>query len=719
MAKHTLSVTDGSGDNTHMPDWSAQYLIFMNVLRERGWLDGIADWLRVARQGGYVGLDIFAFLLAMFCWPRPDRRTRAIHAFSDACCFFRGGLAAAAGRRSWPMQSAVSRFLAVVPAGSMLLEAGAQLLRLGIAKLACHPDAQSRDTFGKSWHVFDFDPTVLAIRQRALPEDDDAPPASRRVAQIAAPGYAGRKRGEVQVSIGALQHAGTGLWLQTMLQAGSAKVSVMLGAMLGCIQPWLAEAGATMERALVRADGAAGNIPSLNTFAEHGVHYVTRLAWYGLLDRQDVRTLLADAQWLAVPDSGSGPRRQAAELGRWPWRGALPADAPQGMESTRLVVTRFAADKKHGAGHVANGWQYELFGMSIDPSAWPAPEAAELYYGRCGQENRFGQLMAELGIDKLFSTALGGHWLVVLVGLFTWNLRTILGAQRVGDLPPSAVEPEPRKEIVAQAGRETEAAEMQIPEPKEDPIVLPEQPMVPTVPPPPATIMPPQKPVDRQDILLTRLGQLNWSAVQARQPGWKWQPEQGLLCPAGIAALPYKLRSKDGGSPSIIFRTREHDCCGCPQRTGCFGGNRPQRWQRDVAVSVAGLGLSKADISRRPVKKAMQRVPLPDQADIPVWRPPTPTQAGPWTAQPPRLVPSVFRAGLIAALLGATARLQLQGDQLPAREPPHQANTPAKRQHRRQTWTQRLARNALAATARVDVWVTARDPWLIRAGGSR
>ena len=247
----------------------------------------------------------------------------------------------------------------------------------------------------------------------------------------------------------------------------------------------------------------------------------------------------------------------------------------------------------------------------------------------------------------------------------------------------------------------------------------PEPPAVPEIPPPAAKTVPPELPTNEADTLLARLGGLNWSAVQARQPGWKWHSEQGLLCPAGIAALPYKLRSKDGGSPSIIFHTREHDCCACPQRTACFGGNRPQRWQRDVAVSVAGLGLSKADISRRPIKKAQRHMPLPDQVAIPVWQKPAPTQPGPWMAQPPRLVPSVFRAGLIAALLGATARLQLQGDQLAAREPPHQANTPAQRQHRRQTWDKRLARNALAATAQVDVRITARDPWLIQAEGDR
>jgi hypothetical protein len=45
--------------------------------------------------------------------------------------------------------------------------------------------------------VFDIDGTREAARQRALPQTDDLPPAFRRLADVCAPGYRGRKRGEV------------------------------------------------------------------------------------------------------------------------------------------------------------------------------------------------------------------------------------------------------------------------------------------------------------------------------------------------------------------------------------------------------------------------------------------------------------------------------------------------------------------------------------------
>ncbi len=45
--------------------------------------------------------------------------------------------------------------------------------------------------------VFDIDGTREAARQRALPQSDDLPPAFRRLNDVCAPGYTGRKRGEI------------------------------------------------------------------------------------------------------------------------------------------------------------------------------------------------------------------------------------------------------------------------------------------------------------------------------------------------------------------------------------------------------------------------------------------------------------------------------------------------------------------------------------------
>lgn len=47
------------------------------------------------------------------------------------------------------------------------------------------------------WLVFDVDGTRSAARQRSLPKTADLPAAARRMDKVCAPGYSGRKRGEV------------------------------------------------------------------------------------------------------------------------------------------------------------------------------------------------------------------------------------------------------------------------------------------------------------------------------------------------------------------------------------------------------------------------------------------------------------------------------------------------------------------------------------------
>jgi len=47
------------------------------------------------------------------------------------------------------------------------------------------------------WTIFDIDGTKQAARQRALPQGPDLPAPQRRLSVVCAPGYMGRKRGEV------------------------------------------------------------------------------------------------------------------------------------------------------------------------------------------------------------------------------------------------------------------------------------------------------------------------------------------------------------------------------------------------------------------------------------------------------------------------------------------------------------------------------------------
>jgi hypothetical protein len=702
-------------------------MLLVKVLREQGWLQDLADRLRVARAGGYAAVDAALFLLGMYCWPPRLRLRRAVSSFSAACSFVRKELAAVADRENWATQSSMSRILAAVQDGPELRDVGMHLLRYGTAGLAGHADAQTWDTQGQAWQVLDFDPVVIACRQRGLPEGEDLPSPRRRLDAIAAPGYAGRKRGEVQVSMGALQHSGTGQWVHAVAQPGNPTVSAMLAEVLPAVRPWLEQAGAATERVLVRVDGAGGNVRSFQAVVQHGLDYLARVACYDLLRLPPVAAWLEQAQWHDVPDSGSGPKRQAAELGAWPWSGRLlPADVPEDLSTSRLVMSRYRAETKRGAGVVIDGWQYEVFATSLLPTAWPAAETVYLYYGRCGQENRFAQLAAEMGCDRLRSYQLGGHYLVVLVALLVWNLRIWLGARHLGSLVAAPLPPQPRH--VSLPSPEERPLPAMVPV---DPVASTSAPAVPPLATPaeltttgPAPLAPPPP---AAAALLDRLGELDWDQRLQTRPGWRWRPGQGLFCPADVLVPPLRLRVRpDKGSQEVGFRTMERDCLVCPRRQQCFGSGRVDKMRKEIMIGISRLHLEPALVSAA-LASVHSSPTTPDLASrrrpataLPrslasSWRPPLPSPGGPWAARLPMLLPAFLRARFRAACADVRVTVSITRPPLPAPEPPWRASCPAHRQQRRLTWAERLARNALPAAASVCARITAVDAWVQRA----
>jgi hypothetical protein len=100
-----------------------------------------------------------------------------------------------------PARSTLSRFLAA------LTEAPVEALRtLFLDDLLSRPLSNETptgeigglvDRAGNTWMVFDVDGTREAARQRALPQIEELPSAFRRLDDVCAPGYRGRKRGQV------------------------------------------------------------------------------------------------------------------------------------------------------------------------------------------------------------------------------------------------------------------------------------------------------------------------------------------------------------------------------------------------------------------------------------------------------------------------------------------------------------------------------------------
>ena len=438
MDRRRAEVTWKDADPERIPDDVAEGAALVVDLERRGVLEAIGARVRIRREGGYCGFDILLFLLLYFA----VRQSIGLRKFWDLVRGCGDKLAALGRRRQLPSPASVSRALDSVepellrPAGEWLLSEGA-----GIDPVLHHPSVQTYDARGEGWHVFDFDPTVTTLRHRALPEGDDLPAARRRSKQASA-GYSGRKRGDVQFRRGTLQHAGSGAWMQAMLHPGNGKSHVELAAALGVVVRTCERLVHPTARALLRMDGEFGWVPFVDACRSRGVPCLTRLTRPEMFEQAEVLLALREGTWHFVPDSRSGPRRSALDLGVVTVPPGVDTRRPDGTAyepiAVRVVCSRYPRTEKAEHGRVIDGWQYELFVVDAPADAFPAPSAVALYFGRAGLENRFAQEDREAAMDRIFSYHLPGQEFAIDVGLWVWNLRLARGFELS---PPPAQRP--------------------------------------------------------------------------------------------------------------------------------------------------------------------------------------------------------------------------------------------------------------------------------------
>ena len=357
-----------------LPDSFSEGAVLLTHLRDKGVLERVCELLKVPRQGGYQGIDIFLFFMHYFA----GHSDKGLMACSDALHSHRSRLAALGERLHIPTCSSVSRYLDAVPEDAtealdlyLLLEAS------GGCTLLSEPAVTARDGLGAGWHVFDLDPTSKVLRQRALPEGESLPTARRRAIEALA-GYFGRKRGELKISRTTLQHAGSGLWLGMWTAPGNGDWRNYSHKAIARVREVCTTAGLCYERALIRVDGEGGNTPFITGCQEAGLHYLTRLAAYELFDMPAICMYLNAAVWHEVEDSGSGPKRYAVDLGRI----QLPCSprtlredgTPFAPVMSRVVVARYRSETGRGAGRLLDGWNYELFATDLEAEAYVAPE---------------------------------------------------------------------------------------------------------------------------------------------------------------------------------------------------------------------------------------------------------------------------------------------------------------------------------------------------------
>lgn len=620
-----------------LPEWASEGAILIEWLQQQGFWEKAGERLQVQREGGYCGWDALLFLIYFF--------TCGLHVgfkeFGERARRHRKQLAAVGGRKTLPSPSSMSRLLSAVRSEDtcafgpwLLLDAP------DVAHVLQHPSVLTRDARGDGWHVFDWDPTITALRHRALPVGEDLPDARRRSAETAQPGYPGRKRGNVQFSRATLQHAGSGLWLGIELAPGNGHVREAFEAAIPLVVSACDKAGSSPDRAVIRCDGVAGNVPFITACHEGHVHYITRFARYGLLEQEEVMSRLREASWYDVPDSGSGPRRQATELGSVMLE---PGDNTRRSDGgtyepihVRIVASRFETEEERGAGVTVNGWHYELYATDLDPSAWPSSHLVAGYYGRNAQENRFAQEDREFGLDRIFSYDLPGQELATLVALFVWNFHIARGmelANPTRELPeqnlivPTPIPPALSAEIVDRSESVLEASVTPSSEPAPTPAMPSER--VAEVSDedctrkqlPQATIVtatdavdstssmsaardessleqaaaeltksvgsePPRHEPSSTNALAAAIEQLPWPTVLADKPAWAWDARAiGLRCPAENILPLLRVEQVRGRKPRLRFQAEWGVCDDCSLRQTCLSSTDPS-YRKDMRLLI-------------------------------------------------------------------------------------------------------------------------------------
>jgi hypothetical protein len=283
------------------------------------------------------------------------------------------------------------------------------------------------DRQGRRSIVFDVDATRQAARQRALPCTPLLPAAQRRLDAVCAPGYKGRKRGEVVRTRTVALQMHTRQWIGTYAGRGNGDYRNELALALQAITAYLAHFAFTTAVALVRLDGQYGDAAVIAQIIEAGVYLVTRGRGYQILEHPQIQRVLAHPPTARVTASTTGEIVDLFE-GGWLELGA-------GLPQARVIVARHAAPpagKKVTVGKRIGEWVYELFITTLGADNFLVEDVLDLYHGRGAFEVVLAEEDVEEDPDRWCSYTECGQELWQIACQWVWNLRLTLGKMLQG-----------------------------------------------------------------------------------------------------------------------------------------------------------------------------------------------------------------------------------------------------------------------------------------------
>ena len=553
----SVNIQTTSESSPSIPSWFGEVVLIVKYLRKHDVLAKISEQVRFARQrfGHYEVIDFVAVLLGYAI-----SGERTLEAFYERLQPFAVPFMALFERDHLPARATLSRFLAA------LTEAPVEALRrfflddLLSRPLSTTPHASNTpnekqtggliDRMGNRWIVFDIDGTREAARQRALPQTEDLPPPQRRLNQICAAGYTGRKRGEVVRTRTVVSQAHSSHWLGSFGNRGNGRYRTELCQSLAAITRYLTVNHLSPERTLLRLDGQYGTGAVLTDLV--GFAFVTRGKDYRVLDHP-----LVQARLHFPPDQFQ--QRPESQVARSLYDCPKIPIGPEGISCRVVVATHPEGSKKSPIGVTRAGVVYELFFTALPQQAFTASDVVELYLHRGAFEPQLSDEDQEIDPDRWCSHTACGQEAWSIVCQWVWNLRLELGHQ---------VEPTPL--------RTTEFAPSIVPLSKQTTASL-----VPASgygPPTPAT---------------------SWKTGRFSGQEFPLQPDGTLRCPAGQKLTAQEQRPEADGSLRVVYGASIRSCRPCPLRQQCQWNGNATAKPRQVSILLHPLLVGSAPLRLR------------------------------------------------------------------------------------------------------------------------
>jgi hypothetical protein len=631
-AEVAIQITPKSLPST--PGWMGEVTAFAQVLTHTGILKTIQEQVRFARArfGQYDLIDFVVVLIGYAISGEPT-----LQAFYERLIPFAEAFMALFGRHCLPHRSTLSRFLAALDETTIeTLRTLFQTDLLARTPFSC-PGGMC-DRTGQPWLVMDVDGTRATARQRALPHGETLPVAHRRFDRVCAPGYTGRKRGEVVRTRTVILQAHTHQFLGTFGGPGNGDYRGELVRAIQVITSYATTFALSTASVLLRLDGLYGNAAPLIDILKAGLGFIARSKDYTLLDLEVVKQALSRSPDQVSTHAESGMTRALYDCPQVPL-------TPAGPKVRLVVATHCATSSPTPVGVERDGVVYELFVSTLPSTTFLSSDVLDLYLHRGSFEEVLADEDHEQDSDRWCSHTPYGQECWQILSQWVWNLRLELGQK----LSPSEL-------------RTTEFAKAEVCEPA--PAVEPARTEEQTPP--------------------VKYGPAQWArpSFTGGFPGSAFipQPDGTLRCPADRPLYPQERRPERDGSLRVLYAARIGHCRSCLLRARCQESSSSLKPRR---VSAVFWPLSDSLSACSP--------PLPE--------PPEPPPLSPvlWRDWPRcrlrRQWLKVIRSETVIFCWGTPRPAE------PTAQTSKAVLTRAERAHYRLSWQERLARNASLSDA--------------------